>query len=146
MRKSYTFYGLFGSSSVWQLPTEELTVSAHGIQWPKSTPCDVPPDPREVEICRTFLARCERVAHPQRGSYGFKHVIQSWAGEYVSNGALIRAALDLGIECVVQRGNPNAILAVGKRSVKLALATPPGPITVPHGATDSYGRPWRVEP
>jgi hypothetical protein len=52
-------------------------------------------------------------------SYGLKHVVEGWADEYVSNGALIEAARREGIAFVVARnGDPNAMLCVSKRSVR----------------------------
>jgi|SRR5579863_2182284 len=87
--------------------------------WPPAGP----PDPEEVSVCKAFLGRCERTKIPRVGSYGLKHIIERWAGKYVSNGACIQAALDLGL--VVRPygpGNPNARLGVSRRSV-LGVAT-----------------------
>jgi hypothetical protein len=50
-------------------------------------------------------------------SYGLKHAAERWAGAYVSNGALIAAALHLGIRLEQCRGREgiNALLAVSSR-------------------------------
>lgn len=56
-------------------------------------------DPEQFEIACAYL---EALGRPLRGfntrfgSYGFKHLAEQWAGEYVSNGAFIAAALALG--------------------------------------------------
>ncbi len=43
--------------------------------------------------------------------YGLKHEVESWAGTYTSNGALIAAALRLGFKC--HAAGPNVVLTVG---------------------------------
>ncbi len=75
----------------------------------------------QVRICRAFLERCERTKTGRIGSYGLKHVIERAAGEYVSNGACIQAAVDLGIVATPiepHTGNPNAWIGVSRRSVR----------------------------
>ena len=72
-------------------------VDANGIRWRVfCEPCE-PPDPLEVAICREFLRLCVKTKTPRRGSYGLKHEIENWAGEYVSNGACIAAAILEGL-------------------------------------------------
>ena len=43
----------------------------------------------------------------RQGSYGLKHTAEKWAGAYISNGALIAAALALGYEARRFPGSPN---------------------------------------
>ena len=77
--------------------------------------------PDQVRICRAFLERCERTKTGRIGSYGLKHVIERAAGEYVSNGACIQAAVDLGIvtrPIDPYNGSPNAWIGVSRRSVR----------------------------
>jgi hypothetical protein len=69
----------------------------------------VPVDPKQVEICKQFLLEfCEKTDRINKdgASYGFKHAVELWTSvkkyhswrnyDYVTNGAFIRAALDLG--------------------------------------------------
>ena len=54
-----------------------------------------PPSPRTVELCKQWLAS----SWPQRvtDSYALKHLVEQWCGEYIPNGALLAAAIELGI-------------------------------------------------
>lgn len=61
----------------------------------------------EVALCAQWL-RTEG-AVDARNSYGLKHDVENWADVYVSNGALIAAALGLGFE--YERAGPNVVLA-----------------------------------
>jgi len=48
-------------------------------------------------------------------SYGLKHKAEKWAGDYISNGALIAAALHLGIQFEQIPDTQNVYLAVSSR-------------------------------
>lgn len=50
------------------------------------------------------------------GSYGLKHQAERWGGDYVSNGALIAAAIHLGFKVERISGTPNALINVAGRS------------------------------
>lgn len=54
-----------------------------------------PPSPRTVELCKQWLAS----SWPQRvtDSYALKHLVEQWCGEYIPNGALLAAAIELDI-------------------------------------------------
>lgn len=49
----------------------------------------------------------KRSEKAEANSYTLKHVAERWGGDYVSNGALIQAALDLGFT-VLSDARPNA--------------------------------------
>jgi len=54
------------------------------------------PDAGEVQLCRDWLkayAEKTNTPRPRSSSYGLKHVVETWAGTYVSNGAFIVAAM-----------------------------------------------------
>ena len=81
-----------------------------------SQKCDrTPPDRREVEVCKRWLRRnaaprktVNRFSH----SYSLKHVVERTSGEhihYVTNGALILAAIELGYRCKRIGDSPNAL-------------------------------------
>lgn len=52
-----------------------------------------------IDIAKSFLNQCRRVKVPDPGlrSSLLKHVIENWAGRYIVTGAVIIAALELGI-------------------------------------------------
>lgn len=70
------------------------------------------PEEDKVEICIRWLrefATPGKTWDIQHTSYGHKHRIEKWAGEYIPNGAMIEAARRLGIEFRPERaGSPNA--------------------------------------
>jgi hypothetical protein len=65
-----------------------------------------------------FIRAVEWLSHiPRRktvnlGSYGLKHQAERWSGDYVSNGALIAAAIHLGFKLEHVSGTPNALINV----------------------------------
>jgi len=70
------------------------------------------PDPRDenVEVCRRFLRQlCSPSDDSTHGSYGLKHIVERWAPTtgYVSNGALIQAADELGYQYDIRGSGPN---------------------------------------
>jgi hypothetical protein len=66
-----------------------------------------------------FLARCQLRRTPNHTRCGFsyhlKHVAERWAGAYISNGALIAAAIHLGIPFDRSDETLNVYLAVSSR-------------------------------
>jgi hypothetical protein len=99
-------------------PSVDIEIDANGITpgpWPRRGA----PRPEEVAICRDFLDRCDRTKTARVDSYGLKHIIERWAGDYVSNGACLQAAVDLGLLIKPYgRGSCNADLGISRRSVK----------------------------
>ena len=65
-----------------------------------------------------FIRAVEWLRHiPKRktvnfGSYWLKHQAERWSGDYVSNGALIAAAIHLGFKVEHIDGTPNALINV----------------------------------
>lgn len=53
------------------------------------------------------------------GSYAYKHCVERWCGEYIPNGALIAAAIGMGLKWRRGRGvtNPNAVFNISRRLV-----------------------------
>lgn len=62
----------------------------------------------EVDLCERWLSEGQDL--DKRNSYGLKHEVENWADAYISNGALIAAALGLGYEYAVS--GPNVVLSV----------------------------------
>lgn len=81
------------------------------------------PNPEHVRICKAWLEMNARPRHTinyRHSSYELKHAVESalrgketmpWS--YVTNGAFIRAAIDLGYKCVpCGPMSPNVYLAI----------------------------------
>jgi hypothetical protein len=83
----------------------EYKVSACGVVSPyaarRRPNLLIPIDEDQVERAMLFLRECT-VPHDRRRehSYVLKHVAERYAGDYVSNGAFIEAALRLGYKVV----------------------------------------------
>lgn len=83
--------------------------------------------PAQVATAIAFLRTCEVVKKPNHGSYGLKHRAEQWGKRngresYVTNGALIVAAVHLGLPLQVLHG-PNANVGVSKKSIDAHLAS-----------------------
>ena len=82
------------------------------------------PDEKEVETALAYLSRLDRTKHPNLNSYSLKHLAEKWGKRhgmqsYISNGALIEAAVRLGIPCrEVNQSSINALIGVSIRSVR----------------------------
>ena len=53
-------------------------------------------DPDQVDRCCAFLASAKRTKTARYSSYALKHVIEHAVSFYVTNGACIKAAIELG--------------------------------------------------
>jgi hypothetical protein len=61
---------------------------------------DVPED-KEVELCKKWIeynTSRTKTIRPKLGSYQFKHIVERSCGVYISNGAFIQAAIELGYD------------------------------------------------
>jgi len=77
------------------------------------------PDARMVSICLEWIGkycRPRKTINNAHGSYGLKHVVETWATsrratgtEYISNGSLIAAFIRAGYRCVREGDGPNAV-------------------------------------
>jgi hypothetical protein len=79
-----------------------------------------PINPAHVATAMAFLNRCRKTKKPTRGSYGLKHLAERWGRDnglepYITNGALIVAAVALGFKVIRQSSSdPNAVIGVHK--------------------------------
>jgi hypothetical protein len=71
---------------------------------------------KEFKICCNWLSKFQQVKTPQLSSYYLKHVVEKLAGEYVSNGSLIAAAIHLKIPMKLYPDSPNVNIAISKKS------------------------------
>jgi hypothetical protein len=69
---------------------------------------------KEFEICCNWLSKFKRVKTPQLSSYYLKHVVERLEGTYISNGALIAAAIHLEIPMRFYPTGPNVDIAISK--------------------------------
>ena len=71
------------------------------------------PDNQQVELCEKWISRnCKKAKeiNPEAYSYWLKHKVEEWSVVYVSNGAFIAAALNLGYRMRISGDNgPNSI-------------------------------------
>jgi hypothetical protein len=70
---------------------------------------------RAIKYLDVIPANC-RHRMRVRSSYGLKHFAENWAGDYVSNGAMIIAALHRGFPVKPARGSLNAMIGSAERS------------------------------
>ena len=93
----------------------EYEIDANGCltnEWRKRNPDyqRTAPEPEQIHLCKVWLQEFATVGKTYNAfSYGYKHVVERWAGKYVSNGAFIPAALECGFEIKpVDPLSPNA--------------------------------------
>ena len=85
---------------------EFIYVTENGV----SDSPDTLPDRHQIEHCEAWL---REYAQPQQAinysvfSYYLKHVVEKCQREYISNGAFIRAAMNLGYRVETISGSPN---------------------------------------
>jgi len=94
------------------VPTRLPLVNAAGL-WTLSTAAYGAPGDEEIGLARAWIrqwaeARC--TINPRAHSYALKRAVEQWAGCAISNGAFIRAALDLGFR--FRRATPRSSNAV----------------------------------
>jgi hypothetical protein len=74
------------------------------------------PPESEVNLCVEWLekyATPRKTPNPNTGSYGLKHIIEKWAGTYISNGAFILAAYRMGYRVIPEEPlSPNALVCL----------------------------------
>jgi hypothetical protein len=87
-------------------------VNAAGL-WTLSTAAYRAPGDEEIGLARAWIrqwAEARRTINPRAHSYALKRAVEQWAGCAISNGAFIRAALDLGFR--FRRPTPRSSNAV----------------------------------
>ena len=93
---------------------------------PEGLPLEHPNLVEQIATAIAFLRHCTRTTLPRRGSYGLKHAAETWGeangmSSYVSNGALIAAAVYLGFVVHPHASGPNAAIGVGRTSIRWLL-------------------------
>lgn len=108
MKEQIFDYGL-------QVP-EPTTPKVHSVWVMGGYGRETKPDVEQVEICKRFL-NAYTCSHPRVNrkydSYALKHIVERWAKEYVSNGALIEAARQLSYTYRrTARNSPNVFFRI----------------------------------
>jgi hypothetical protein len=71
------------------------------------------PYQEEVQVCQQWIEKfCKLIKpiNPEAYSYSLKHKVEKWSGRYVSNGAFILAAVNMGYDVqVAGNRSPNAV-------------------------------------
>lgn len=77
----------------------------------------------EVDLCKQVLSEITvfRKTPGTSSSYNFKHRIEEAFGTYISNGALIQAAVELGMKVKTMEG-PNVLFYVSDKAFKDAIS------------------------
>jgi len=110
--------GLGSSAGAGSLIDEQIIIDGNGFA--------DRPEPRpgaylsveQVAICCAYLkrfAKPTKTIRRKRSSYGWKHVVEGWAGTYISNGAFMVAARALGYRLKRIGAEPNAWLNLALR-------------------------------
>jgi hypothetical protein len=79
-----------------------------------------PPNEDQVKLCIEWLKNRHgrRTVNTTYTSYHWKHSVEHWCGQYISNGAFIKACIDHGIPIKKINGSPNAHVAVSSYARK----------------------------
>ena len=73
-------------------------------------------EPKQIELCKQWLSRATKSETPSISSFWVKHVVESWAGTSISNGALIVAAYEAGFPIARERNATDANVTIGLHS------------------------------
>jgi hypothetical protein len=75
---------------------------------------------KEYRAARAFIeamGTTKTVTTTSPSSYETKHVAERWAGQYISNGMLIVAAIAMGLAIMNPKGSPNAHIGLSRRAL-----------------------------
>lgn len=95
-----------------------------GISWKTSGDdferhrTDLADNLKDFRLCCKWLSQCKQIKTINRqagNSYSLKPLIEAWAGKYISNGAIIAAAIHLEIPYQTFFDSPNICLALSNR-------------------------------
>lgn len=74
---------------------------------------------RQIDLCHQWLSRATLKSPPQFNSFWVKHVVENWAGQEISNGALIVAAFEAGFEIAKPKDEAGPSVSIGLDSTDL---------------------------
>lgn len=68
---------------------------------------------KQIDLCHQWLSKATVANPPQFSSFWVKHVVENWAGQQISNGALIVAAFEAGFELAKPKNEPGSNVTIG---------------------------------
>jgi hypothetical protein len=95
-----------------------LTSIGLHVKKPQTTQKGDPINERNVKICKEWIQKHWKMPdrfNNKETSYELKHDVEKEAGDYVSNGDFIAAAIDLGYEFRQVEDSPNAVFKMAKK-------------------------------
>ncbi len=91
-----------------------LQIVARGILDPASTEDENTAIPqKQIDLCHQWLSRATIANPPQFSSFWIKHVVENWAGQKISNGAVIVAAFQAGFEIAKPKDERGVSVSIG---------------------------------
>jgi hypothetical protein len=75
---------------------------------------------RGFQLCVRWLSlfrRRQTINFSLGSSYSLKHLVEEWAGEYVSNGSFIAAAIFLNVTYLHRGDSPNIFVAISSKDI-----------------------------
>jgi len=89
-----------------------LTVGQSGVVRDVSDAVD-PIDDKQVKLCTDWFAQAKVTPTPSLNSFWLKHVVENWAGTFISNGAVIIAAYRAGFPIGRDSDNQTVNVTIG---------------------------------
>lgn len=81
-------------------------------------------NPHEVELVRRWAVAHHvhvlkrKTINKRITSYGLKHIVEKWAGEYIGNDSLIRGLISCGLKAERIPGTPNFFFNIPSEAYK----------------------------
>jgi hypothetical protein len=78
------------------------------------------PKVEEVNLCIEWIkqyAIVRKSVNTALTSYSWKHYVEYWCNDYVSNGAFIKACIECGLKVQHIQGTPNACVNISSSSI-----------------------------
>lgn len=100
---------------------------------------------RGFQLCCQWLAlyRGRKTINLRLGtSYLLKHYVESWSGEYVTNGVFIAAVIHMGIPFLARWDSPNIHVAISRKLVDGAKVDGPDKSRLVPGPKGPSAPPW----
>jgi hypothetical protein len=103
--------------SVMTTSGQRLQITAEGVRGAAADSLsEVDPaqvDPAQVDACVRWFERAESTQEPTVSSFWLKHVVEHWAGTFISNGAVIIAAYKMGFPIGREPAESSANVTIG---------------------------------
>ena len=98
--------------SVMTADGQRLQITAEGVRGSAADSLSEV-DPAQVKACIRWFERAESTLEPTVSSFWLKHVVEHWAGTFISNGAVIVAAYKMGFPIGREPAESSANVTIG---------------------------------